>query len=126
MFTPPDPDPRAPRERAMLGARLSWGDGAYGLDATISQISKTGAKLTLAHPQATPADMRVEIPRRNLALQAHVVRREGRDIAIRFVEKTEGGSAAFEDKIRALTEKLDELKAENAMLRAELKRLRGG
>ena len=126
MSTPTDPDLRAPRERAMLGARLSWGDGAYALDATISQISKTGAKLTLAHPHATPADMRIEIPRRKLDMLAHVVRREGRDIAVRFVDEAAGGSAAFEDKIRALTEKLAELKSENATLRAELARLRGG
>src|SRR5579863_494124 len=126
MFTPTNPDPRAPRERAMLGARLSWGDGAYGLDATVTQISKTGAKLTLANPHATPADMRIEIPRRKLAMQAHVVRREGRDIAVSFLEEASSRNVELEDKVRALAVKIDELKAENAVLRAELTRLRGG
>ncbi len=128
MFTQANPDPRAPRERAMLGARLSWGDGAYALDATVTQISRTGARLSLSQPHATPGDMQIDIPRRRVSLKARVVRREGRELAVRFLEEgaTPGAQQAFEGKLRQLAQELGKLRGENAALRVELRRLRGG
>ncbi len=127
MLTPPNPDPRATRERTMLAARLSWGDGAYALDANVTQISRTGARLSLSQPHATPGDMQIDIPRRRLSVKAQVVRREGQELAVRFLgDGPAQGAAAFEDRLRGLAQELAQLKGENLTLRAELRRLRGG
>jgi len=116
----------APRERALLGARISWGGGAYGIDASVVQISKTGAKISLPQPHATPGDLRIDIPRRDISAKAHVVRREGRDLAIRFVEEDAPSAPPSVEKLRILADELAALKHENAILRSELTRLRGG
>ena len=126
MFTDTNPDRReATRERALLSARVTWGDGAYGVDASVMQISKTGARLTLSQPHATPGDVHIDIPRRDISANAHVVRRDGRDIAIQFVEDAFAVPPSIE-KLRFLAEEIAALKRENSVLRSELTRLRGG
>ena len=129
----PKAERRAQRERSLLAAKVSWGDGAFQADANVTQISATGARLTLPGTPTLPSEFTVIIPRRSMRRQAQVVWRDGDELALRFmkasagdVSATPGERAQIEDRIRTVAEENAKLKSENARLRTELARVRGG
>jgi hypothetical protein len=105
---------RAPRQRAFLRARLSYGDGAIAVDCVVNQISSSGAKIALSENVALPERFRVEIAQKNVDRTAKLVRRDGDGAAIEFIDAEEAddsGEPALQLRLRLL-------EAENKMLRA--------
>ena len=123
------PERRAARERAMLTARLTWGNGDYSLDATVTQISASGCQLSVEASDILPVEFAIDVPRRAIARRAHVVWRTPKALAVKFIDAPEAPTAtpqkADEDKMRALAEQIDHLKGENENLRREIAKIRG-
>jgi len=131
--SPPEPiaERRAPRERLMMNAQLSWGDGAFGVEAVVTQISATGARLQLPGEPNLPSEISVEIPRRSVLRRARVVKRQGSGVTVAFLGADAAAAAAVDgakahEKIRLLNGEITRLKLENARLRAELVAVHGG
>ena len=55
MAPPPAERRPAPRSRVLLSGIVAYGDGAYSLDCTIRNLSKTGARVTTKQVQL-PSD----------------------------------------------------------------------
>ena len=123
------PERRATRERAMLTARLTWGNGDFSLDATVTQISASGCQLAVTATDILPVEFQIDVPRRAIARRAHVVWRTPRALAVKFIDAPDAAAATGhkvdEDKIRALVEQIDHLKDENETLRREIAKIRG-
>lgn len=124
------PERRAPRERACLSARLVWGAGTFSADATVTQISRSGARLSWPGAGNLPREFTIEIPMRELRRKAQTVWQDGAAHAIKFVDEALPPEAAersnAQEKLRGLTEEVGRLRLENGRLRGELLRLRGG
>ncbi len=121
---------RAPRERAMLSARLTWGRGTYSLEATVTQISKTGCQLAVLASHVLPPEFQIDVPRRAISRKALVVWRTQQELAVRFIDADAAPAAItqtlYDDKLRRFVEQIGQLKAENEVLRREIAKLRGG
>lgn len=100
---------RAPRQRAFLRARISHLDGSISFEGSVTQISQTGARVTLSATDNLPERFRIEIPQRRIDVAARLVRRDAEGAAVAF-EIAEAG-ASLMDRLRVL-------EAENRMLRA--------
>ena len=55
---------RAIRVRTFLQARISYGEGAISTECTVSQLSDTGARLTVASTVALPDVFDIAVPDR--------------------------------------------------------------
>lgn len=121
---------RSPRERACLSARLVWGAGTFSADATVTQISRTGARLAWPGAGNLPKEFTIEIPMREMKRKAQTVWQDGAAHAIKFVDEAVARETPerteTQEKLRGLTEEVARLRGENGRLRGELQRLRGG
>ena len=123
------PERRAPRERSMLEARLTWADGVYGAQGAVTQISASGARLRIDGSLALPGIVTIDVPRRSIHRQARIVWRKDGDVGLAFVDTmplAEGDGSRAQEKLRLLNEDNGRLRGENLHLREELRRLRGG
>ena len=120
---------RATRERAMLTARLTWGNGDYSLDATVTQISTSGCQLSVSASDILPVEFQIDVPRRAISRRAHVVWRTQRALAVKFADAQDAPTAVpqkvDEDKMRAFVEQIEHVKAENEALRRDIAKIRG-
>ena len=121
--------PRPPRERALLEARLSFARGAMSFPCIVAQISKSGAKLNVGEDAALPDEFDLAIAQRNWKSRARLVWRKGGQAGVKFVEPREEADVAtreeLQNRIRAMTEELSRLREENGRLRGELRRFSG-
>jgi hypothetical protein len=81
----------APRERVMLVAKLSFNHGAVSLDCMVSNISKTGARLSVSADVVVAQSMRLAVPQRELDLPVRMVWRRGNVVAVAFETTGPGG-----------------------------------
>ena len=105
---------RGLRQRAFLRGKLSYLDGAISFDCVVTQISSTGAKISLKEGVSLPERFRIEIAVRQIDSKARLVRRDAEGAAIAFVDDDE----LVEANLPALKERLRMMEAENKMLRA--------
>ncbi len=114
----------------MLSARMTWGNGAYSLEATVTQISKTGCQLAVLASHVLPPEFLLDIPRRSLSRKALIVWRTKQELAVRFIDSQAAPEAItqslYEDKLRGFVEQIARLKVENEVLRREIAKFRGG
>jgi PilZ domain len=104
---------RAERVRTILGARAVFNNGRSSIDCQIRNISDTGARLTLNEGLSLPGAFDLEIPTRNKTHKV-LLRWRTKDAAgVQFVDEVPKLPL---DPVAAL-EELNELRAENAMLK---------
>ena len=58
-------------------------------DCTVRDLSDTGAQLTLADVSALPPDFELEIPSKDILVQAHVMWSRGKNHGVRFVQASD-------------------------------------
>jgi len=74
----------AARERVMLVAKLSFNQGAVSVDCVVSNISRTGAKLSVSAEVVLAQTMRLSVAQRELDLSVRMVWRRGNIVAVAF------------------------------------------
>ena len=118
---------RAPRERAFLAARISYGNGALSTPCTVMQMSATGAKISIGAATSLPDVFQIAIPQKSIDCRAKLVWRRGDIAGVAFqpgeapAEALPGDAAKL--RIRALQAENDKLKSRIGELTAQLARL---
>lgn len=120
----PAQSPRAPRQRALLNARVSFADGQITIPCTVTQISDTGAKVSIDESVTLPDRLRIEIFQRGLDTPARLVWRRGREAGFEFVTQKPvetGLLREYADKIHALEAEIVTLRGTISALKSQLK-----
>jgi hypothetical protein len=103
---------RALRERTWLAARICYGETrAITTQATITQLSKTGARLKITTHDYLPSEFDVYIFRHNVSRGAKLIWRKQDSVGIQFVVAKEPVAAGPDHR-----ETIKKLQAENARL----------
>lgn len=116
--------PRAVRQRALLNAKLSYADGRISIPCTVTQISDTGAKVSLEESVSLPDRVRIEIFQRGVDSLARLVWRRGREAGFAFAGQETADTAptrAKQDRIRELEDEITSLRAVIADLKTQLR-----
>jgi hypothetical protein len=109
----------APRERTFLPARISFGEnGLLSTHCTVTQLSASGARLSVPASTTLPDRFELSVPQRSLATRVRLVWRRGDLAGVQFDDQPEE-STAPED----LQARVRELEAANAKLRARVAEL---
>ena len=111
---------RAIRVRTFLQARISYGEGAISTECTVSQLSDTGARLTVASTVALPDVFDIAVPQRGIACRAKQVWRNDDQVGIDFVGGDEDLSAPTAEDYLA---RIKALEAENGKLKTQISTL---
>lgn len=110
----------ARRERTLLPARISFGDGgALSTECVVTQLSEIGARVNVPASLAMPDRFDLSIPQRGLTLRARLIWRKDDQAGIAF-DKPEPAPPAPPEDLQA---KVRELEAANAKLRARVAEL---
>ena len=75
---------RASRQRCLFACRIVFGPEAFTLDATIRDVSDTGARIRLPSPMPLPKSFRV-ILRDGVCQETETVWRRGQELGVRFL-----------------------------------------
>jgi PilZ domain len=111
---------RAIRVRTFLQARISYGEGAISTECTVSQLSDSGARLTVASTVALPDVFDIAVPQRGISRRAKLVWRNDDQVGVDFFGGDEDPSALAGDDHSA---RIKALEAENARLKAQVSAL---
>ncbi|GGK33884.1 PilZ domain-containing protein [Salinarimonas ramus] len=120
----------APRRRALIAAKLSYGGGAVTVDCVVRNISQTGAKLALSEGITIPHHFEIVIPQLNAVHRAELRWRTGGEAGITFLDAqgaspSGDGEEAFATQQTSIATPGEEaLKARIRRLEAEIVRLR--
>ena len=116
----PADERQAPRERTFLPARIAFGEnGALSTQCTVTQLSATGARLSVPASTTLPDRFELSVPQRNLMKRVQLVWRKGDLAGVHFDEQP-GEEAAGPIDLQA---RVRELEAQNAKLRARIAEL---
>jgi hypothetical protein len=77
------------RRRTVLKARMLFNNRSSVLDCTVRDLSDTGAQLTLADVSALPPDFELEIPSKDVLVQARVMWSRGKNHGVKFVQASD-------------------------------------
>jgi hypothetical protein len=118
---------RAPRERALLTARISYNNGALSTQCSVVQISASGAKINVAAGACLPDVFQFAIPQRSIDCRAKLVWRRGDLAGVAFERDAVAAQADPDDANRALIKALrtenEKLKGRIGVLKAQIARL---
>ena len=79
-----DPKPRAPRLRAILGARISFNEGFSTIDCVVRNLSDTGAKLALPSTLPVPDRSDLTILKTNVTSKCRLRWRREDEMGVSF------------------------------------------
>ncbi|MGP9818441.1 PilZ domain-containing protein [Salinarimonas sp. NSM] len=125
----------APRRRALVAARISYGGGSVTVDCVVRNISETGAKIAISEGVTLPGHFEIVIPQMNVVHRAELRWRRGGEAGVAFLDAGEGepraeGAApatqAGTPSEAALKARIRTLEAEVARLRERILELGGG
>jgi hypothetical protein len=102
---------RAPRERVMLSAKLTYQSGSVSVPCVVSQISESGARISVSADVVLAQTMRLDVPQRNINADVRLVWRRGGMAAVAF----EPTPPALKAPLKAANK--DGLEEENQRLR---------
>lgn len=72
------------RKRVLIGARVTYGDGAHYFDCTIRDLSEAGARITLPRGQPMPSNVYLINLRDRTAHEASVKWNNGTEAGLAF------------------------------------------
>src|SRR5829696_10231895 len=110
---------RAPRLRALIGARIVFNNGQATVDCLIRDVSETGAKLIISAPVPLPDRFELIIPQKGITRRVRVAWRRATEIGVRFEDRgSEQASAPHSEA--ALKRRIRALEAQVAWLQGHL------
>ena len=118
------PERRAPRKKAYLKARLSFAEGILSMNCVVSQISSTGARLSLDGEPSLPDRFQVSIPQRDIDDEVRLVWRRGSHAGIAFhnpLADEPQSLSYYQSRVRALEAEIKGLRSTIGSLAARLK-----
>jgi len=112
---------RAPRERVLLHARVSYAGGSVSFPCLVTQISATGCKIAINDDAALPEQFQIAILQRGIDCSARLVWHRAGNAGIAFEDApaAEAVADASQDPIT----RSQALEAENNTLRATIEQL---
>ncbi|MGJ3264458.1 MAG: PilZ domain-containing protein [Salinarimonas sp.] len=119
----------SPRRRALIAARIRYGNGAVTVDCVVRNISETGAKIDLSEGVALPDHFEIVIPQLNVVHHAELRWRHAHEAGIAFVDAPADeapASHAAAPTEAALKARIRALEAEIVRLRERILELGGG
>lgn len=102
---------RAPRERVMLSARLSYQGGSVSIPCVVSQISTSGVRISVSADVVLAQTMQLDIPQRHVSAEVRLVWRRAGMAALAYEATSPAPKAA------PRTKNADGLEEENRRLR---------
>ena len=113
---------RASRSKSFLRGRILFNNRQSGVDCLVRDFSEQGARLIFSDTAGVPGIVDLYIPHKDQFLRAHVQWRRGDEVGVTFAPAAESKPqpAAAAD----LTERVEQLEAEVALLKRMLKRLK--
>lgn len=120
-FTHAEEGRRAQRERTLLQARVSFAGGSMSFPCIVTQISATGAKISVKDETVMPEHFQISIPQRRIDCEARLVWRRAGHAGVAF--KLSVGVAAADAPLDVLQARLQALEAENKAQRATIEKL---
>ena len=112
---------RAPRERVLLQASVSYAGGSTSFPCLVTQISATGAKIAVNDDVAMPEYFQIAIPQRGTDCGARLVWRRAGHAGIAFEDAP--AAAVVADASHDPNTRLQALEAENNAQRATIDQL---
>lgn len=112
----------AKRDRVMLSANIAFNNGAFSTSCVVTQLSQTGARLSLPADAPISNNFRIQIPQRSFEADARLVWRRGAYAGIAFIDEHAAASPAQSDT----AEENKRLRALVAQLELRLKEMGGG
>ena len=116
---------RAPRERVMLTAKLSFNQGAVSADCVVSNISATGARINVSADVVLAQSMRLLVPQREIDVAVRMVWRRGNLVALAF-EPDRSPEKVAPAREKSLEEENRKLRALLVQMEARLKQMHEG
>jgi len=77
---------RSARLRSYLGGRISYGNGCCVTECLVRNYSEDGALLDLTNTEAMPSEFQVDVPCKDVQVQARMIWRTERRMGIAFAE----------------------------------------
>src|SRR5262245_30674750 len=113
---------RTSRSKSFLRGRILFNNRQSGVDCLVRDFSEQGARLIFSDTAGVPGMVDLYIPQKDQFLRAHVQWRRGDEVGVTFAhaEESKPQPAAAAD----LTERVEQLEAEVALLKRMLKRLK--
>jgi hypothetical protein len=113
---------RTPRTKSLLRGRILFNNRQSGIDCLIRDYSEQGARLIFSDNVGIPGVVDLHIPQKDQTLRAHIQWRHSDEVGVTFSQATDAPSATGAS--RDLTERVEQLEAEVALLKRMLKRLK--
>ena len=110
------------RQKSFLRGVVYFDNGRGSMDCLVRDFSEDGARIMLSESVIIPDAVKLHIPQREQTRDARIQWRRGDEIGIAFVDAKSTKPPAAPDS--ELAQRIVELEAEIAMLRATIKRLR--
>lgn len=108
----------SPRRRVLKSAKIIYNDGCSVLDASLQDISDTGARIRLLTPAVLPDEFNLHLAD-GRKLRVETVWRNAATLGVQFIEKgcaaqpaTRRAGATLLERISAIEEQLAELRRE--------------
>lgn len=79
--------PRAPRQRTLQAAKVTYHDGAISLDCSVRDLSETGARISLPAGQVIPTNVVLIYPRTQTVYEAQVTWIKAPQFGLKFFGK---------------------------------------
>lgn len=110
---------RSTRQRALLGARIIFNQGASTIDCHIRNISAEGAKILVSDQCAIPQVFEFHVPQKDQSFRARVIWRHDNEAGVEFLNMPTAHSDSPEPAAR-----VKDLERENAMLKKQIAQLK--
>jgi hypothetical protein len=109
------------RTKSFLRGRILFNNRQSGVDCLVRDYSEDGARLIVSDTAGIPGVIDLHIPQKDQTLRAHVQWRGAKDVGVTFAPAAEAKPPA---PTADLTERVEQLEAEVALLKRMLKRLK--
>ncbi len=111
--------PRMERMRSLMSAHIVFNNGSSTLDCVVRNISDSGARIETSRHAVLPSEFELHVPHKARSWRARIVWRQDNQVGVQFVDHAEAVEAAEGDAAHTI----EELRAENARLRAKVAQL---
>jgi hypothetical protein len=117
---------RAPRLRALMGAKILFNQGNSSLDCLIRDISEGGARLSASQAVTLPDEFELFIPQKNATFRVRMVWRRSEGLGVSFSEELAPEAKPSMDGEAGLKHRIRELEAEVTRLQVRIAQLTEG
>ncbi len=113
---------KASRTKSFLRGRILFNNRQSGVDCLVRDYSEQGARLIFSDTAGIPGMIELHVPQKDQTLRAHVQWRRSKEVGVTFHHAA--GATPQPSATADLTERVEQLEAEVALLKRMLKRLK--